>query len=57
MVPAESTGTATKRRSLPFAKMQLALHPGTLVQEDKAPGHASRYQKEQFDAWEVEQLL
>jgi transposase len=31
--------------------------PGTLVQEDNAPAHRSRYQQEVFDAWEIQRFL
>ena len=34
---------------LPFAKKCSEKRPGTLVQEDKAPAHASQYQQEVFD--------
>jgi hypothetical protein len=34
---------------LPFAKECLKERPGTLVQEDNASAHASRYQQEVFD--------
>ena len=30
---------------------------GTLVQEDNAPSHLSRYQQEVFDLWEIYRLL
>jgi hypothetical protein len=42
---------------LPFAKKCLEKRPGTIVQEDKAPAHASRYQQEIFDIWEIQRLL
>jgi len=42
---------------LPFAKECQKERPGTLVQEDNAPSHASRYQQEVFDLWEVLRLL
>jgi len=31
--------------------------PGTIVQEDNAPAHASHYQQEVYDLWEVIKLL
>jgi transposase len=31
--------------------------PGTLVQEDNAPAHRTRYQQEVFDAWEIQRFL
>ena len=34
---------------LPFTKKCLEKRPGTVVQEDKAPAYASRYQQEIFD--------
>jgi hypothetical protein len=34
---------------LPFAKKCLEKRPSTLVQEDGAPSHSSRYQQEVFD--------
>ena len=42
---------------LPFAKECLQDRPGTLVQEDGAPSHASRYQQEVYDLWEIARLL
>jgi hypothetical protein len=39
---------------LPFAKECLKKRPGTLVQEDKAPAHASQYQQEVL---EIQRLL
>jgi hypothetical protein len=42
---------------LPFAKECLQERPGTLVQEDGAPSHSSRYQQEVFDLWEITRLL
>ena len=42
---------------LPFAKECLHERPNTLVQEDGAPSHASRYQQEVFDIWEISRLL
>jgi hypothetical protein len=42
---------------LPFAKECLKEHPGTLVQEDGAPCHSSRYQQEVFDLWGIIRLL
>jgi transposase len=42
---------------LPFAKECLKKRPGTLVQEDGAPSHSSRYQQEVFDIWEISRLL
>ena len=42
---------------LPFAKECLHERPSTLVQEDGAPSHASRYQQEVFDIWEISRLL
>jgi hypothetical protein len=34
---------------LPFAKECLKERPGTIIQEDNAPAHASRYQQEVYD--------
>ena len=42
---------------LHFAKKCLEKRPRTLVQEDRAPSHASRYQQEVFDIWEIQRLL
>jgi hypothetical protein len=42
---------------LPFAKECLKERPDTIVQEDGAPSHSSRYQQEVFDIWEVSRLL
>ena len=42
---------------LPFAKECLKERPGTLVQEDRAPSHSSRYQQEVFDLQEIMRLL
>jgi transposase len=42
---------------LPFAKECLKERPGTIVQEDGAPSHSSRYQQEVFDLWEIARLL
>ena len=42
---------------LPFAKECLKKRPSTLVQEDGAPSHSSRYQQEVFDIWEILRLL
>jgi hypothetical protein len=42
---------------LPFAKQCERDRPGTLVQEDGAASHRSRYQQEVFDAWEIQRLL
>src|SRR3984957_6579161 len=42
---------------LPFAKECLKERPSTLVQEDGAPSHSSRYQQEVFDLWEITRLL
>ena len=36
-----------------FAKECLHERPGTIVQEDGAPSHSSRYQQEVFDIWEI----
>ena len=42
---------------LPFAKKCLEKRLQTIVQEDKAPAHASRYQQEIFDIWEIQRPL
>ena len=42
---------------LPFAKECSKERPSTLMQEDGAPSHSSRYQQEVFDLWEVMRLL
>jgi len=42
---------------LPFAKECSKERLSTLVQEDGAPSHSSRYQQEVFDLWEVMRLL
>ena len=42
---------------LPFAKECLHKRPETVVQEDNAPAHSSRYQQEVFDLWEIQRLL
>ena len=42
---------------LPFARKCRLKRPGTLVQEDNAPAHASKYQQEVFDLWEIQRLL
>jgi hypothetical protein len=42
---------------LPFAKECLKDRPNTVVQEDNAPAHASHYQQEVFNFWEIQRLL
>jgi transposase len=42
---------------LPFAKECLKERPGTIVQEDNAPAHASRYQQEVYDLWEIQKMF
>lgn len=42
---------------LPFAKECQKERQGTVVQEDNAPSHASKYQVEVFDIWEITRLL
>jgi hypothetical protein len=42
---------------LPFAKKCLEKRLRTLVQEDWAPSHISRYQQEVFNIWEIQRLL
>jgi len=42
---------------LPFAKRLLRKFGFVMVQEDKAPSHASHYQQREFDLWEIERLL
>jgi hypothetical protein len=42
---------------LPFAKECLCERPNTVVQEDGAPSHASLYQQEVFNVWEIARLL
>src|SRR5450432_3174202 len=46
-----------KPKLIPFAKECLKERPKTLIQEDGAPSHASRYQQEVFDLYEVARLL
>jgi transposase len=41
---------------LPFAVQCKKSRPNTMVMEDNAPAHASSYQKEVFDKWEVDRL-
>ena len=42
---------------LPFAKECLKERPSTLIQEDEAPSHSSRYQHKVFSLWEITRLL
>ena len=42
---------------MPFAKECIKDRPETLVQEDKAPAHISRYQQEVFDFYMIKRLL
>jgi len=42
---------------LPFAKKCLGIRPKTVVQEDNAPAHVSKYQEEVFSMWGIMRLL
>ena len=42
---------------LPFAKECIKTRPGRIVQEDNAPAHATHYQQEVYDMWEIIKLL
>lgn len=42
---------------LPFANKCLIKRPGTVVQEDNAPAHVSKYQDEVFSIWGIMKLL
>ena len=46
-----------KAKLIPFAKRMKLCRPGTIVQEDKAPAHASKWQRPYFSFHEVLQLL
>ena len=46
-----------EEKLLPFAKECQKRRPNTIVQEDNAAAHASKYQAEIFDLWEVLQMV
>jgi len=45
------------RKLLPFATVCKSLRPGTIVQEDGAPSHASSHQAVIYQRWKIERLL
>ena len=42
---------------LPFVKECIKDRPKTLVQEDNAPIHASHYQKEVYNLWQIMKMI